>query len=338
MVSVLRLLGTGASGPILMALADGPLRTKSLTEQVPGYTPRTVYRYVDRLVEIGVIEREVARSVPSKVIHRLIDPCGVDLCELVTAYANASLDQLVGGGIGINSWHSLALLADLWELRMFEALNAGPCTATDLADAGHSLSFHQVTRRINLLVIGRFICEIEEEGRRRRYELSERARRGVALIAGLGRWRERHVLSLGEPGLTAAETVEMVRAVLPLILLPGDAGKCFEFAVSPELRNDGKGMVLWAEVEADGSVLGCVDTEVDADGWGRGQVKAWIDMLLLGSSSAFRVGGDCGPQIENGLRELQAALWSRPALDVDGATPRRNGNGAVPVEPGVGTR
>src|SRR4051794_10017513 len=284
MVSVLRLLGTGASGAILIALNDGPLRTKSLTEQVPDYTPRTVYRHVDRLVEIGVIEREVARSVPSKVIHRLIDPCGVELCQLISAYADASMDQLVGGGIGVRSWRSLALLADLWESGMFEALNAGPCTATELAHAGQGLSFHQMSRRINLLVFGRFICEIEEEGRRRRYQLTERARRGAALIAGLGRWRERHVLSQGEPGLTARETAEMVRAVLPLILLPGDTGKCFEFAVSPKLQKDGNGLVLWAEVEADGSVSGCVDTEIDPDGWGRGQVKAWIDMLLLGSS------------------------------------------------------
>src|SRR4051794_8099090 len=103
MLSVLRLLGTGASGAILVALSDGPLRTKSLTEQVPDFAPRTVYRYVDRLVDIGVIEREVARSVPSKVTHRLVAPCGVDLCQLVNAYASASMDQLVGGGIGVRS-------------------------------------------------------------------------------------------------------------------------------------------------------------------------------------------------------------------------------------------
>jgi len=298
-----------------MALADGPLRTKSLTAEVPGYTPRTVYRYVDRLVEIGAIEREVARSVPSKVIHRLTDPCGVDLCQLVSAYANASLDQVVGGGIGINSWRSLAMLADLWESGMFEQLNAGPCTATELAQAGHGLSFHQVTRRIDLFLIGRFICETEEKGRRRRYQLTEQARRGVALIAALGRWREQHVVSQGEPGLTATETVEMVRAVLPLVLLPEDAGKCFEFAISPPLQNDDKGLVLWAEVEADGSVFGCSDTDVDPDGWGRGQVKDWIEMLLQGASGDFRVGGVCGPQIKSGLREMQAALWSRPVLD-----------------------
>jgi DNA-binding HxlR family transcriptional regulator len=315
MVSVLRLLGTGASGAILLALADGPLRTKSLTAQVPGYTPRTVYRYVDRLVEIGAIEREVARSVPSKVIHRLTDPCGVDLCQLVGAYADASLDQVISGGIGINSWRSLALLADLWESGMFEELNAGPCTATELAQAGHGLSFHQVTRRINLLLIGRLICEVEDEGRRRHYQLTEQARRGVALIAGLGRWREQHVVPQGEPGLTVTETAEMVRAVLPLVLLPDDAGKCFEFAISPALQNDGKGLVLWAEVEADGSVFGCSDTEVDPDGWGRGQVKAWIDMLLLGTSGGFHAGGDCGPQIKSALGEMRAALWSRPVLE-----------------------
>jgi DNA-binding HxlR family transcriptional regulator len=41
---VLRLLSAGATGAILMALGEGPLRTKTLTEHVPGYTPRTIYR------------------------------------------------------------------------------------------------------------------------------------------------------------------------------------------------------------------------------------------------------------------------------------------------------
>src|SRR5215475_2489322 len=71
---VLRLLSAGATGAILMALGEGPLRTKNLTERVPGYAPRTIYRYAGKLAELDVIEREEEPGVPSKVVHTLTDP------------------------------------------------------------------------------------------------------------------------------------------------------------------------------------------------------------------------------------------------------------------------
>ncbi len=212
----LRLFGAGAAGSIVLALGDGPLRTKELTARVPGYAPRTVYRYVSKLAELGAIEREEEPGVPSKVVHSLADPCGVELHELVGAFARASLDILPDGEVVSHSWGSLTLLADLWESGMFQELNAGPCTATELAGVSHELSFHQVSRRTSLFVIGGLIRETEDGGRRRRYELTEQARRETAMIAGLGGWRERHLAPAGEPGLTAVETAELLRAALPL--------------------------------------------------------------------------------------------------------------------------
>src|SRR5207237_5462876 len=79
---VLRLLSFGATGAILMALGEGPLRTKGLTERVPGYAPRTIYRYAGKLAELEVIEREEEPGVPSKVVHALSDPCGTELYTL----------------------------------------------------------------------------------------------------------------------------------------------------------------------------------------------------------------------------------------------------------------
>src|SRR5215212_1116746 len=73
---VLRLLGAGATGAILMALGEGPLRTKELTQRVPGYAPRTIYRYSGKLAELDVIEREEEPGVPSKVVHTLTEDCG----------------------------------------------------------------------------------------------------------------------------------------------------------------------------------------------------------------------------------------------------------------------
>src|SRR3954467_3117862 len=90
---VLRLLSAGATGAILMALGKGPLRTKTLTEQVPGYAPRTIYRYANKLAELEVVEREEEPGVPSKVVHTLSEACGAELYELVNRFADASMTR-----------------------------------------------------------------------------------------------------------------------------------------------------------------------------------------------------------------------------------------------------
>ncbi len=295
----------------MLALGDGPLRTKELTARVPGYAPRTVYRYVSKLAELGAIEREEEPGVPSKVVHSLADPCGVELHELVGAFARASLDILPDGEVVSHSWGSLTLLADLWESGMFQELNAGPCTATELAGVSHELSFHQVSRRTSLFVIGGLIRETEDGGRRRRYELTEQARRETAMIAGLGGWRERHLAPAGEPGLTAVETAELLRAALPLVVLPGHAGKSFKLTVTqPESSNGDEGEVVWAEVTEDGTAVGHLEPTERTDGWGKGEVGGWLEMLLGEAGKGVCVGGD-GRLIKACLREMQAALWTR---------------------------
>jgi DNA-binding HxlR family transcriptional regulator len=309
---LLRLLGTGASGAILMALGGGALRTKELTERVPGYAPRTVYRYVSKLVEVGALEREEEPGVPSKVVHSLTDPAGVELHDLVDTYARASLERFGNGEIGAHSWGFLALLGDLWESGMFEVLNLGPATATELARVGHGLSFHQVSRRISLFVIGGVIEETNDGGRRRRYALTEQSRRAMALIAGLGRWRERNLLGKGEPGLTAAETAGVLRMALPLLTLRDHPGRCFKLRVG---ASDGDGRkeaeVVWAKSRPDGTVAVCPDPVDQVDAWGRGKVSAWIEAVMKGGNVGIRVGGDDSLLVRDCLKEMQEALWKR---------------------------
>jgi DNA-binding HxlR family transcriptional regulator len=308
---VLRLLGAGAPGSILLALGDGPLRTKELTRRVSGYAPRTVYRHVAKLVEIEAVDREDEPGVPSKVVYRLADPCGIDLYELVDAYTRVSLDRLPDGGVIPHSWGSLTLLADLWESGMFGALNIGPCAVTELTRVGHDLSFHQVSRRAILFVLGGMIRETQDGRKRRRYELTEKARQATALIAGLGRWRERHAVPAGEPGLTAVEAAELLLAALPLVILPEHAGKRFKLAVGPPERSSSEGgEVVWAKVETDGAVVGSVDPSTQIDGWGRGEVGDWIEALLQGASNRVRAGGD-GPLIRTCMRGMHEGLWKR---------------------------
>lgn len=310
-VGLLRLLSSGASGSILMALGDGPLRTKELTERVPGYAPRTVYRYASRLAQIGVVERHEEPGVPSKVVHSLTEPAGRELRDLVDAYADASLGRLPSGEIGAHEWGSLALLADLWESGMIEELNLGPRSPTELSRGDHGLSFHQVSRRAGLFAIGGFVEETTSAPRQRRYVLTEKARRAMVLIAGIGRWRRRHVVPKGMAGLTAREAAALLRTVLPLVSLPEQGGKGFELEIDPHAGDETGRQSVWGEIAADGTVTGRLDPLTEVESSAHGNVVAWIDALLDGPRKEFSVRGDVR-LLDECLRRLQAALWERP--------------------------
>jgi DNA-binding HxlR family transcriptional regulator len=251
---------------------------------------------------VGVIERQEEPGVPSKVIHSLARSSGQELHDLLNAYADASLSRLPSGEIDAHAWGSLALLADLWESGMVDALNLGPCSLTKLSRARHGLSYHQVSRRANLLAIGGFIHEVSDSGRRRCYTLTEKARRAMALIAGIGRWRRRHVVPRGTPGLDAPEMATALRTALPLIVLPEHRDKSFGIGVADE--------DVWVRVESDGRVLNCTSEPEDLDGQVQGGVKTWVDTLLDGPPEKLSTKGD-SHLIRTCLSRLHAALWTK---------------------------
>ena len=306
---VLRLLGAGASGTILMALGEGPLRTKELTERVPGYTPRTVYRYAGRLAELGVIERQEEPGVPSKVVHSLSEPSGRELYELVEAYADASFTRLRNGEIDTHAWGSLGLLADLWESGMLEELNLGPKSPTEMTRMEHGLSYHQVNRRAGLFAIGGFLYESTSEKRRRSYSLTDKARRGMALIAGIARWRRRHIVPKGTPGLTPREMGGVLRTALPLVALPEHGGKHLGFEIAAEAIDGGEADTVWASVAPDGIVLSCEGPLPQVDGHARGKVATLVDAILDGPHNGLRSDGD-ERLIKNCLERLHSTLWA----------------------------
>jgi DNA-binding HxlR family transcriptional regulator len=254
---ILRLLGAGASGPILMALGEGPLRTKELTERVRGYTPRTIYRYSNRLAESGIVERHEEPGVPSKVTHALTAPMGRELHALVLAYAETSFTRLPDGRIDAHAWGSLAMVAELWESGLIEELNLGPRSPTELAQLEHGLSYHQVNRRAGLFANGGFLREDAALDKRRVYSLTEKSRRAMALIAGIGRWRRRHVVASGASGLTAREAGELLRTALPLVTLPEHGDKSLGIEITPASTRAGAADAVWAIVATEGNVLSC---------------------------------------------------------------------------------
>lgn len=291
-----------------MALGDGPLRTKDLTERVGGYAARTVYRYSGKLTALGIVERHEEPGVPSKVVHTLTEPCGRELFELLAAYADASLSRLPNGEIDAHAWGSLGLLADLWESGLVEELNLGPRTPTELARMKHGLSYHQVNRRAGLFAIGGFLHEGTTGEKRRVYSLTDKARRGMALIAGIGRWRRRHVVREG-PGLTPREVGGVLRTALPLVNLPEHAGKGFGIEIAVDgIDVDGID-VVWGSVEMSGAVRSCEGPLPQVDGRARGKVAALVDAILDGPRDELKTEGD-GHLIRTCLERLHSTLWT----------------------------
>lgn len=307
---VLRLLSAGATGAILMALGEGPLRTKSLTEAVPGYAPRTIYRYAGKLAELEVVEREEEPGVPSRVVHTLTEGCGTELYQLVNRFADASLTRLPDGRIDAHAWASLGLLADFWEAGMVEELACEGKSPTELARGPHGLSYHQVNRRAGLFKTGGLLCEWQGQGRRRCYGLTERTRRKMGLLAGVARWRHRHVVAKDEEGMTAAEMATVLRVALPLVDLPERSGKRLRLNVLGEEDAPGaEGEEVWAEVENDGRIHACAEAPAEPSAWGRGKVKDWIPVILDGTAEQILVGGE-EDLVCDALSRLHETLWS----------------------------
>ena len=159
--------------------------------------------------------------MPSKVVHSLTDGCGSELYELVDRYADASLSRLPDGQLDAQAWASVGQLGDLWETGMVGDLACEALSPTELAEGDHGLSYHQVNRRAGLFEANGLLTQWESPGRRRCYALTEKTRRKMGLLAGIARWRHRHVVAEDEEGMTAPEMATVLRAALRLVTLPG---------------------------------------------------------------------------------------------------------------------
>lgn len=306
---VLRLLSSGASGAILMALGEDRLRTKSLTGRVGGYTPRTVYRHLSRLTELGLIEREERLDGGVAVVHALTDGSGVELYDLIGRFTTAATLRMSSGQIEARAWVSLGVLADLWEAGVVDAISRGPKSPTELARCLDGLSYHQLSRRTNLFNASGYLCEREQSRPQRRcYDLTDKARQTMGLIVGIGRWRHRHLAPASKPGLTGEEMATLLRTALPLARIPQHAGK------ELGLRIEGVGAAgqpgrsdVWAVVEEDGALRTSEAPPAQVDGSAVGEVGTWVGALFDGERH-LRPDGD-EAFVDDCLRDLFEVLW-----------------------------
>jgi DNA-binding HxlR family transcriptional regulator len=297
MGEALRLLSAGAPGEILLTLfRGGPSQTKVLTHSVKGYTARTTYRYLSKLGEIGVLDRDDDPEGSARVVHTLSAPAGEELAELIDRFAAASMTRLPGGQIDSREWTSLGLLADLWEAGVIDALSHGPTSPAELTRRRCRLSYHQLNRRASRFKASGFFCEAPQSRRQRRvYALTPKARRTMGLIVGIGRWRRRHYEGGSDAGLTPAEMTTALRALLPLAVVTPALDEGIRFCV----EDRDAPAELWAGNEAKSSASA------------RGTVSDWMGVLLDGEPRVETAGDSA--RVHELLARLYEELWAPPS-------------------------
>lgn len=309
---VLRLVGTGAGTQILMALGRGPLRTRQLTDRVEDFSARSVYRHAGEMEDFGLIEREQEPGVPSKVVLRLSEPAGRELFRLLRAFAATSMSRSPGRGHPF-PWPPSGLLSELWKLGFLEELSYEPRSLAQFARGDHELTFHQVNRRIGLLLAGGLLTTTPPTGNGKRYELTNYGRRCMALVAGIGRWR-RHVLAGGGPGLTIPEMATVLRVAMPLVTLPEHIGERIDLTVTS--AGDANGhremQTLRGVVDIDGSLYLTAEAGEVAEGSAAATINTWFAALLDSNRGRMRVRGDLR-LVDSCLTQLHSVLWEESA-------------------------
>lgn len=293
-----------------MALGPRPLRTEQLARRLIHVSERSVYRYSAELTKCQLIERYEENGVPSTVVLSLTEP-GRHLYRLLRRFATTAGARLPYPGSPVQSWNSLKLLSQFWESGFAETLSRKPQTMTELAGRPHGLTFHQVTRRMRLFTDSGLLRTCSPNGHSRRYELSEHGRRRMALIAGIGRWRHRYAVTGEATGLTGPEMATVIRAALPLILLPDYVGMCINLGVASPMDDYGHRTVeaLQGVVGKEGKIR-CDQAPMTADGSAVGTMNTWFAVLLDGNRGRMRTGGDLS-LVDACLIRLHEVLWKK---------------------------
>jgi DNA-binding HxlR family transcriptional regulator len=314
--AILRLIGTGPGGQILMALGPGALRTGQLATSIEDFSSRSVYRHVSKMETLGVIDRTTEPGVPSKVVLSLSEPAGRELFRLFHDFAATSMSQLPGGGSAAHSWSSLNRLGELWEFGFVDELSHDPRSLTELAGGPHQLTYHQVNRRAGLFLASGLLLISPVRAHGKRYELTEHARRRMALIAGIGRWR-RHVTVDGAVGLTIAEMATVLRAVLPLPAFPLHVGMSIDLGISGPLDVNGHRdkQTLRGTVDIEGIMRRGDEIKRVVEGSAAATINIWFAALLDGNRGRISVRGNLD-LVDSFLTQLYDLLWEKDGQPV----------------------
>jgi DNA-binding HxlR family transcriptional regulator len=225
------------------------------------------------------------------------------------------MSRLPRRGNGAEPWEALALLGDLWELGLIDELSHGPKTVIELARKAHPMTYHQVNRRAGLITTYGLASSYSCSGNGKRYELTDDGRRCMGLIGGVGRWRQRHLMEDGDPGLTPREMATVLRTALPVIRLPEFAGLSIDLEVSECVDGDGFRIseVLHGRIGRDGTMRFDLERRDTPDGSAAATIKTWFGVLLDGNRGRVKVRGNL-PLVDACLTQLYEVLWEEGSV------------------------
>lgn len=293
-----------------MALGQRPLRTKQLTARIQEFSPRSIYRCIDKLKDYRLVERVSDPGPPARTVLRLTEPAGRNLFRLVRLLTSQS--KASGEGL---SWESLCLLGEMWELNYVEELSRAPRSLLELLDTVDGLSYHQVRRRTSQFLEEGLLetCPHDGNGNLRDYALSPKSRRCIAAVAAIGRWRHRYFLADGTPGLSIEELTTVLRTALPLVPLPTHEGKRLGLYVTgaEDKYGNRETGIVHGTVGGDGIVHLTEGNDLEPDGAAAATINTWFAALLDGNRGRIRVRGDLG-LVDACLTQLYDALWVSP--------------------------
>lgn len=316
--TVLSLVATPLSVPILRAHLEGPLRLPDLRERIGGAAQTTLRGQVGNLRGIGALERHVRSGMPYTVENTLTD---VGRGVLAVAEAvEAWLGRAPQGPIPLGSESAKGAIRALvggWGSTMLRALAARPLSLTELSSLISDHSYPALERRLSAMRAARML-ELMPSGDRgaKPYGVTEWTREAVTPLVAAGRCECRHLAATTDP-LTRIDIEAVFLLSVPLVdldvtrsgscLLAVDTGRAGSTESIDRLAG------VHVEVES-GAIAACRSRfESDPSTWALGSVNAWVDAILEGCSSRLRIGGEQGKLAEDLIQRLHASL---PTADV----------------------
>jgi DNA-binding HxlR family transcriptional regulator len=306
--TVLSLIASPLSVPILRAHLDGPLRLPDLRERIGGAAQTTLRGQVGNLRGIGALERHVKSGMPYTVENELTEAGrGVlAVAEVVERW----LRRAPQGPILLGSEPAKGAIRALvggWGSTMLRALAARPLSLTELSSVIGEHSYPALERRLSAMRAARQIEPRPDSGRGAKpYGVTDWTRQAVAPLIAAGRCECEHLTERADP-LTRIDIEAAFLLSVPLVGLEGSRSGSCVLAVDTGTASHVGGRSdrlagVYVEIE-EGAVTSCSSRlERDPRTWAVGSIRSWADVALEGDPGRLRVGGE-DPKLAGDLIE-----------------------------------
>jgi DNA-binding HxlR family transcriptional regulator len=295
--TVLSLIASPLSVPILRAHVDGPLRLPDLRERIGGAAQTTLRGQVGNLRSIGALERHVRRGMPYTVENELTEVGrGVlAVAEVVEAW----LARAPQGPVPLGSEPAKGAIRAFvggWGSAILRALAARPLALTELSSVIGDHSYPALERRLSAMRAARQIeARPDSERGAKPYGVTEWTRQAVAPLVAAGRCECEHLSEVAEP-LTRSDIEAAFLLSVPLAELEAHrSGSCL-LAVDTGASGDTEPTDRLAGVliEIDAGLVTSCDTgwEQEPRTWALGSVDTWVGAIFDGRLERLRIGGE----------------------------------------------